>query len=224
MSLTIGVVGASGKMGQEVLSVLKARGLSGFPISRKDLKASAAQLSGLIDFSVAEATPEVVAFALKENLHVVSGTTGPGVLEAWTTASSKIPILWSANMSLGVAVLKKSLESLRALESQAFDFQVEEVHHNQKKDAPSGTALALQAQLKKSLGEKQIENLKDPVSMRLGGIFGEHQVHAVSQDEHLTFSHRALSRRVFAEGAVTAALWLQKKEKGLYTLESLLSV
>ena len=221
----IGLVGHQGKMGLEIARVLSAKNLEFQGVTRADLSSrSLLEISVLIDFSVAEAVPAVIDFALKKGIPVVSGTTGPDVENQWLVAAEKIPVLWSSNMSLGVAVLKKSLHTLRALSSQNFDFQIEEIHHRQKKDKPSGTAVTLQKTLESCLTLDQQQQLAPVQSLRLGGVYGIHRVYATSQDESLLFEHQALNRSVFAQGAVTAALWLQSQTKGFYRMEDLLGL
>ena len=122
------------------------------------------------------------------------------------------PVFYSANMSLGVAALRKAMQVFNYLSD--FDFQIVEFHHNQKKDNPSGTALMLQKALPKSSKSKQ------PVGVRGGGIFGIHNVYAMSESEIIEFSHTALNRQVFAKGAVKVAKWLHEQKPGrLYTFE-----
>ena len=97
-----------------------------------------------------------------------------------------------------------------------FDFQIEEVHHTRKKDSPSGTALLLQLELEKAVGKKA------PITaIRAGGVFGEHEVRAFGQNEIISFSHRALNRRLFAEGALAAVRWILKKPSGVYELKDI---
>ena len=119
-------------------------------------------------------------------------------------------------MSLGVAVLTEALEVFSKISQ--YDFQIEEFHHNRKKDRPSGTAKSLQEKLEHSVGRK----LPEPVSIRGGGIFGVHKVHAMAEEEHLVFEHIALNRAVFARGAVEAAQWLCSKKKGFYSMRDVL--
>ena len=223
-AIHIGVLGASGRMGREVTAVLEEKKISFTSLSRTELKGnSPLGLDLIIDFTTADATAKIIDFASKQNLPVVSGTTGLGVENKLRKLAKTVPVLWSANMSLGVAVLKKSLESLKGLQNQLdFDFQIEEFHHNKKIDSPSGTALALQKKLTETLTAQQKARLQNPQALRLGGIYGVHKVHAVSSQEWLCFQHEALSRRVFAAGAVTAALWLKSRKAGFYTLEDIL--
>jgi len=139
---------------------------------------------------------------------LVSGTTALNTANRtkMEVAAKKIPILWAANMSLGVHVLAQALKNLAPL--QDWDFQVEETHHRLKKDKPSGTALFFQDILAKII----LKTLPEPLSARVGAVVGIHRVSAASEEEMLIFEHQALSRTVFARGALTAAAWLAKRK------------
>lgn len=230
--LKVGVLGAGGRMGQEVAKALAAskdleayfgcdgHGVSiGFEHASKALDAPAAKkIAVWIDFSSPEALDRLLDAAVKSKTPVVSGTTGISekMKKKIEKASRSIPILWASNMSLGVAVLNEALNVFAKLKD--FDFQIEEIHHNRKKDKPSGTALTLQENLEKVVKRK----LPEPLAMRGGGVFGVHKVWAFSDEEVLMFEHNALNRAVFAKGAVHAARWLARKKPGLYSIRDLL--
>ncbi|MFN7824997.1 MAG: 4-hydroxy-tetrahydrodipicolinate reductase [Pseudobdellovibrionaceae bacterium] len=231
--IRISVVGASGRMGQELYHVIHSashlKASVGFVSKKKQGtpfqftshqfdKESALKTDVVIDFSSLEALPEVVEFCLKHRLPLVCGTTGVNEshLEKLKKAGKKIPVLWSPNMSVGVAVLRKALSALSAIPD--FDYQVEEFHHNKKKDNPSGTALQIQHSLEKAIQKK----CPKPIGIRGGGIIGLHKVYAMSDEEVLVFEHQAIHRRVFAKGAVRAALWLRKQKPGFYGIDDLL--
>ena len=120
-----------------------------------------------------------------------------------TKAAESCPVLWSANMSLGVNFVAELIKSLSVLEED-FDFQIEETHHRHKVDKPSGTAILLQ----ESLQAKLKKTLPEPLSVRGGGVFGIHKLMAMSEEETITIEHVALNRKVFAKGAVKAAVRL----------------
>jgi 4-hydroxy-tetrahydrodipicolinate reductase len=217
--------GSSGRMGKEILQILKKDNLS-VTECNEGKKASDKIIKGndvLIDFSSVEGFEESLKSAIKTKTPFLSGPTGlkKNQLESLEQASRTIPVLWAANMSLGVAVLKKAIRLLSELED--FDYQIEEFHHNKKKDKPSGTAISLQQTLSHSLNKAQRSHLAEPVSVRAGGIAGIHKVYAVSENEMLCFEHQALSRQVFAEGAVRAARWLVNQKPGLYKIEDVLN-
>jgi len=220
--LKVAVFGSSGRMGQEVLSL--ARESKDVSIvaeisSKTDLKkVNLKDADVLIDFSVAAAFPKALQIAIDHKLPLVSGTTGLSAADqkSLTAAAKKIPILWAPNMSLGVATLTKALEVFSALSH--FDFQIEETHHRHKKDKPSGTAIHLQKKLQSVLKR----DLPEPLALRGGGVFGLHQVHAMGDNETLIFEHRALNRKLFADGALKAAQWLVRKKNGLFELADIL--
>jgi 4-hydroxy-tetrahydrodipicolinate reductase len=118
---------------------------------------------------------------------------------------------------LGVAVLTEAIRVLGKLKGA--DFQIEEFHHNKKVDKPSGTALWLQEALEKVVGK----SIPEPLAIRGGGIFGVHRVHAMTDEETLTFEHQALNREVFARGALVAAKWIKNRPAGLYKMTDVLS-
>jgi 4-hydroxy-tetrahydrodipicolinate reductase len=129
--------------------------------------------------------------------------------------SKHAPVFYSPNMSVGVAVLAKLVKEANALLGEQFDVDIIDSHHRYKRDAPSGTALKLADIFK----PREV-----PVhSLRAGGIIGVHTVQFVSDEEEITLSHRAMSRYVFAKGALAAAKWVLNKKPGLYDMEDLLT-
>ncbi len=221
--IKIGVVGASGRMGQEITKIISGlKEAEVFFAVTRDVNINDAKSKSVdvwIDFSSLEMLPEVLKVAAKNTTPVVCGTTGltakdKALLKKY---SEKLPLLWSSNMSMGIAILNEALKVFEAVKN--FDFQIEEVHHNKKKDSPSGTAVTLQENLEQAVGRK----LPAPLSIRGGGVFGDHSVMAISDEEFIKFEHRALNRTVFAKGAVRAALWLAKQKKpGLYAISDVL--
>lgn len=221
--LKVGLVGGNGRMGKEISAVISANPNTDLFYSLgRDSKIDAkvaSQVDVWIDFSSPQALGSVLKLAAKHKTPVVCGTTGFTAKEKnlLTKYGKEIPVLWSSNMSLGVAVLNEALKSLAAISH--FDFQIEELHHNRKKDKPSGTAITLQENLEKAVGKK----CPEPVAIRGGGIFGVHKIYSMSDEEVLTFEHTALNRTVFAKGAVQAATWLAKQKKpGLYQIRDVL--
>jgi 4-hydroxy-tetrahydrodipicolinate reductase len=230
--LKIGLVGASGRMGQEITNILKSKNtfelhlaicrsasLAEFAYTRATPSCPEAKEVDLwIDFSSPDLLTKLLSVAVKNGTPVVSGTTGLEAAQeaALKKAAQKIPVLWASNMSLGVAVLTEALEVFGRI--RQFDFQIEEFHHSRKKDKPSGTAKSLQKKLEKVVGRE----LAEPISIRGGGIFGIHKVHAMAEEEHIIFEHMALNRAVFARGAVEAAQWLCSQKKGYYSMRDVL--
>lgn len=221
----VALVGASGRMGQEILQILNSEKLQTTAFGEKK-KPTGKALSGhdvVIEFSSPEGFEDALRACAEAKVPLVSGTTGfsEKQKELLEKASKKIPILWASNMSIGVALLKKAIKLMSGLDG--FDYQIEEFHHNKKKDRLFGIAITLQEALKNSLNKKQKERLAEPLSVRAGGIIGTHKVYATSDSEMLCFEHQALSRSVFAAGAVKAARWLVKQKPGLYKIEDILN-
>jgi 4-hydroxy-tetrahydrodipicolinate reductase len=229
--LNIAVVGANGKMGQEILELLKRHATlkpqlaisregktQGFAQSAKSLNESSVEIDVVVEFSSPEMLKKSLQYCLKKKIPLVVGVTGlsPADHKMLKASAQKIAILYAPNMSLGVALLKKALELLS--EVKDFDFQIVETHHRNKKDKPSGTANALQKTLEQAVRKK----VPTPLSLRLGGVIGDHQVTAASEEEILTFEHRALSRRVFARGALRATEWIVKHSNGYFEMEDVL--
>lgn len=219
--LKIGIVGANGRMGQEIVKVIETSSHDLFYSLTRDTKLDekkAAKVDVWIDFTSPQALKDVLRMAEKYKTPVVCGTTGFSAAEKklLETYAKKIPVLWSSNMSLGVALLNEALKSFSAVSH--FDFQIEEFHHNKKKDKPSGTAITLQENLEKAVGRQ----LPEPLAIRGGGIFGVHKIYAMSDEEVLMFEHTALNRAVFAKGSVQAAEWIVGQKPGLYQIRDVL--
>ncbi|MEO0337492.1 MAG: 4-hydroxy-tetrahydrodipicolinate reductase, partial [Pseudomonadota bacterium] len=188
----------------------------GFLATAADLDPS--QVDAVIDFSLPDGFVEILNWCEKNQKPLVSGTTGvtDAQLDLMKKAGLKTSVLWSPNMSLGVAVLRKALSVFS--EANWFDFAIEEFHHNKKVDRPSGTAL----HLKKALEENIEREVKEVSALRGGGIYGVHSVFAMSEDEVLEFKHTALNRSVFASGAVKSCEWLLNQQPGVYVLEDVI--
>lgn len=194
--------------------------------------------SVLIDFSFADAFDDALAIARARRIAFVSGTTGLSAQqhEALRDAARTIPVLWSANFSIGVAVLDRLVrEAARALSD--WDCEIAEAHHRHKKDAPSGTALALGRAVADARGvafervaqrERQATGAARETStigfasVRAGDIVGEHTVLFASDGERVELAHRATDRSIFARGALRAALWIAAQPAGSYTLSDMI--
>lgn len=225
-NLKIVVVGAEGRMGKEVrllaeatAAVTVAEGVDargGWLASIQDVRHK--ETDAVIDFSSPQLMVEAAHWCAKNKTPLVSGTTGVTAVDIkkLRLAAKRTAILWSPNLSVGVAALKHALAVLGRLKS--FDFQIEEAHHKRKKDKPSGTAILLQTELERVIRRKA----PAPLSIRGGDIKGIHRVWAMGEGESLCFEHVAQDRNVFAHGALLAARWLQKKKPGLYSMDDLM--
>lgn len=228
----LGVLGASGRMGQEIVKCLegqtKFEAFLGWSNTNESVgyKHNVNRLDPelvdkvdvWIDFSSPDALMNAIPKISRSKKPIISGTTGlsEAQMKKLKALSTHTAVMWSSNMSLGIAVLMKAIENFQMISH--FDFQIEETHHKFKKDAPSGTALSLQKKLEKVTQS----NLPQPLSMRGGGVVGVHKVWAYGEEETLCFEHVALQRRVFARGALWAAEKLLKKSKGFYEFGDLL--
>lgn len=188
----------------------------------------------VIDFSIAKAADSMLDACAKKKLPVVVCTTGlsEAQLQKVEETAAQTAVLRSANMSLGVNVLLKLLkEAAQVLAPAGFDIEILEKHHNQKVDAPSGTALALADSINEAMDhaytykyDRSTERVKRDKkeigiqAIRGGTIVGEHDVYFAGKDEVITFTHTAYSKAIFAKGAIQAAKFLAGKEPGLYTM------
>ena len=189
----------------------------------------------IIDFSHHDATAELLAFAKAKKLPLVLATTGQTAEEkaAIADAAKEIPLFFASNYSLGIALLVK-LAKITAAAMPDAEVEIIEKHHDRKLDAPSGTALTLAEAVREARGagefklgrSGQCKRTKSEIgihAVRMGNIVGEHEVIIGTNNQIITLKHEALSRALFAEGALTAAAWLVGKGPGLYDMNSLLA-
>tara|TARA_X000001036_G_C20598718_1_gene774034 strand:- start:31 stop:804 length:774 start_codon:yes stop_codon:yes gene_type:complete len=194
----------------------------------------------IIDFTIPKCTLQVLKIASKLKKRVVIGTTGFSQKEESLIKrySKRIPILKAGNMSLGVNLLMYLTEIASKSLSHEFLTKIYEVHHKNKKDHPSGTALMLgkgiadgkKKNLYKMIGKKFLNKKKFPYSkkinfnsIRRGKVIGEHEVKFSSGKEIVTLNHESFDRALYSEGALTASKWLMKKKSGLYSMRDLLN-
>ena len=193
----------------------------------------------VIDFSNAKAVDGLLDYCVEKQIPVVLCTTGLSEeqLQKVEEASKKVAVLRSANMSLGINTLFKLLQdAAKVFASAGFDIEIVEKHHNQKLDAPSGTALALADSMKEVLEDdyfyrydrSQLRQKRDPKeigisAVRGGTIVGEHEVIFAGEDEVIEFKHTAHSKAVFAKGAVEAAKFLAGKPAGMYDMRDVIA-
>ena len=225
------LIGSEGRMGQELQALLsewkdKLQDLQLTEKFDRNLEVSSVSdflrkdIDLVIDFSSASLFSEVVSFCSEKKVPLVSGTTNltDQHKNALKQLSQHVPVLWSPNMSLGVALFRSLIRSFSGMANQ-FQFQLEETHHIHKIDSPSGTAKWLQEELRGVAGV----DVPEPLSIRGGGVFGIHKLWAMAEEETITIEHTALNRRVFARGALFAAAWLVKQPAGLYSVENVFS-
>jgi len=245
--------GCNGKMGQVISQLLKedkqaeiVAGIdlfdnreNGYPVFTNiwdcNIKADA-----VIDFASSKATDALLDYCIRRELPVVVCTTGLSEEQLWNISetSKKVAVLRSANMSLGVNMLLKLLQSAaKVLAPAGFDMEIVEKHHKHKVDAPSGTAIAMAESLNGALDnaytfnfdrsherKAREENEIGVVAVRGGSIVGEHDVIFAGTDEVITFSHTAYSKAIFAKGAIQAAKFLAGKPAGLYGMSDVIDI
>ena len=238
------VHGAAGRMGTEVIRLLSAENSGLEAVAAVDAFGGENMLNSLtdfsgeadciIDFSNHAATACLVDYAVANSLPLVVATTGqtPEEVELIRAAAEKIPVFFSANMSLGVALLCNLAKAAAAAFPNA-DIEIVEKHHNRKLDVPSGTALMLADSIKEArpeaeyvigrheYGKRRPEEIGIH-SLRLGNVVGEHEVIISTDTQIITLKHEAQSRNLFAEGAVEAAKFLVGKPAGLYRMSDLI--
>lgn len=232
------VVGGAGRMGRLVREELSARGFDVVGsydvdnIDELDELAPAADVA--VDFSAPAALPHVLAYARRTGAALVSGTTGLAgdQLDELRALGERNRVIWASNYSLGVAALRRAT-AMVARTLAGWDVEIVETHHNQKADAPSGTARALVAAVDPT-GERPVVGGREGMvgarvpgeigvhAVRGGTVAGTHEVHFFGPDEEVCLTHRATSRQIFVTGAVAAAARLLTREPGFYDFDTLM--
>ena len=244
--------GCNGHMGQVISGIVEKdpdaeivagidiadQGKNSYPVFT-DIDACQVEADALIDFSSAKATDALLAYCEKRKLPIVLCTTGLSEeqLAKVEETSKNVAVLKSANMSLGINTLMKLLQdAAKVLATAGFDMEIVEKHHNKKMDAPSGTALAIADAINEAMDDRYTYKLDRSAerarreaneigiqAVRGGTIVGEHEVLFCGPDEVITLKHTAYSRNIFANGAVNAAVYLAKKEPGLYNMGNMIA-
>ena len=241
--------GCGGRMGEAVRKLISERddatviagidvnpaSVSGFPVYQ-----SITEFSGkadvIVDFSHHTALPSLLDYAVKTGTPLVVCTTGhtDGELAAMRAAADKVAVFFSGNMSIGINLLMELCRRASAALGTSFDVEIVEKHHNKKLDAPSGTALMLADAIKDTRESTEYvydrhsvrrQRSSDEIgihSVRGGTIVGEHEVIFAGNNEVITISHTAMSREIFAAGAVRAAAFLVGKPAGMYNMSDVI--
>lgn len=245
------MVGCGGKMGKVISDIVRAdedakivagvdmvtEWSNDYPVYKNifDVKEEA---DVIIDFSAVAVLDSILEYAEKKHVAAVLCTTGYGKeqIDKIEEASSRCTLLRSANMSLGINTMIKVMETVtKTLNDAGFDIEIVEKHHNQKLDAPSGTAIALADAINGELNneyeycydrsqvrEKRPEKQIGISAVRGGTIVGEHEIIFAGTDEVIEFKHTAYSKAIFGKGAVQAAKFLKGKPAGLYTMKEVI--
>lgn len=243
--------GCNGKMGQVIASLVEedteaeiVAGIdvsgeqkNGYPVFQ-NFSECTVKADVIIDFSSPQVLDELLGYAVEKQVPAVLCSTGYAKKEtdAIDRAAQKVALLRSANMSLGINTLLKLVQTAaKVLAEAGFDMEIVERHHNQKVDAPSGTALAFADAINQALeeeysyiydrsGTREKRGKKEIgiSAVRGGSIVGEHEVIFAGTDEVIEFKHTAYSKAIFGKGAVSAAKFLKGKAAGLYDMSDVI--
>ena len=243
--IRIGIVGIAGRMGKFLAEEVTVAGytLAGGTGRGDDPRALFLASDVVIDFTHAHAAPAHAALAAELGRGLVLGSSGLSAAEetAVTEAAQRAPIVYAANFATGVNLVIALAERLAAvLPGAQYDAEIVEMHHRQKVDAPSGTAVAIGRAVARGRGttleQAGRESGRDGhtgargtgsigfAALRGGQVVGEHTLLFAAGSEHIALTHRSFDRRAYATGAVRAAQWLQRRPPGLYSMNEVLGL
>ena len=224
--IKICISGSSGKMGSRIIELAKEdtdlHVCGSFDVVDENPEQFVENTDCLIEFTTPQATMEHLELCEKHKKAMVIGTTGLSDAERAKieAVSSKIPIVFSPNMSIGVNLLFKMVSDAAKVLGPEYSVEIVEAHHVQKKDAPSGTAKEMARIIKDIKGEREI-----PIeSVREGETVGEHTVTFESNVDLIEITHSAKTRDIFVKGALQAAKFIAGKKPGLYTMKDVLAL
>ncbi len=238
----IAITGSNGRMGQALIEAVKLNPnvSQGSILNRgDDINRVLKDFDVLIDFTRPEATLNALSVCQSAGKAMVIGTTGfsDDALKVIDQASSDIPIVFAPNMSIGVNLTLKLLETTAKVIGTDSNIEIVEAHHRHKVDAPSGTALKMGEVIANALGRDLSEcavygreGTEEPrdkqtigfSSIRGGDVVGEHTVTFFMEGERVEITHKASSRMIYANGAVKASQWLTNQPNGLYSMQDVL--
>ena len=232
------IIGGKGKMGQLLAKTAEEAGcdvIGLFDAFNLDELKAAPKADMVIDFSHADNLSWIIDYVNENNCALVYGTTGLTAeqKDSLYQLAENHPVFYSANFSYGVAVLQEILRKAVPLLKDSFDMELTETHHNQKKDAPSGTAKAILEILNPDGEFEEVYGRNGMCGARKKEIgvhalrgdteAGEHTVHFFGNSESITITHHADNRQIFVNGAIKAALWLRGRPAGMYNMQNLMS-
>lgn len=228
-----------GKMGTLIKADLESRGHQIIAMAdvtnKEDVLDHLDEIDMVLDFSHPDNLNWLLAKLCEKRIPLVEGTTGlaENQKEAMSTAALLMPIFYSANYSLGIAILKKLAAQAADILRNSWDIEITEKHHNQKADAPSGTALALLEAVDPNKSFETVYGREGRPgargheigmhAVRGGTMPGMHEVEFFGKDETLSLSHNAYSRQIFVTGAIEAAEFLKNQPAGMYSMEDLIA-
>jgi 4-hydroxy-tetrahydrodipicolinate reductase len=234
--IKIGVVGKSGRVNKIVIEEVNKRqdcNIAGILLRPEaslgtqehftfynNVTELAKNVDAIIDFSNPATSLRIAKKLKNSNILLVCGTTGFSneEFEEFKSYSNFYPIIWSANMSIGINLLHSLLKIATNKLQAGFDCAIIDIHHRHKKDSPSGTAISLAKTIIDNQGSApQIS------SLRLGEEFGQHEIIFSGAHESISLSHKTSSRNSYAQGAIAACLWGYQKKNGFYTMQDVLA-
>lgn len=264
--MKVGIVGVTGRMGRAVAKLVNENAITdvSYGITKSDdqlIGKDVGEILGLdkiganigddfeelfkssdvvIDFSTPQITLKCAKLAVKHKKTLISGTTGLTENEKQTLGklAQDTVIIWSSNMSIGVNLLFNLSQEVAAILHDDYDVEILEMHHNQKVDAPSGTALSLGEAVAKGRGldfgevsrktrdgiiGKRDKNEIGFASLRGGDVIGDHTVIFAGNGERIELAHKASNREIYARGAIRAAIWSDGKTNGFYSMRDVIS-
>jgi 4-hydroxy-tetrahydrodipicolinate reductase len=223
MPIKISVFGATGRMGREVTKLAEKdsslRLLPTLDLPQKLKKETKPDV--VIDFSSPQGLSVIANWCGQNKVALVSGTTALTLAQEkeLKAAAKNSPIFWSPNMSVGLNSMALTLKSFAKNFSMG-EVAIEEIHHKNKKDNPSGTAKILHKIIKENVPNGV--TVESPVGLRGGDVFGVHKVYFFYDGEVVTFEHQAGNRMIFAQGAIKVSKWIVGQKPGLYEMEDFL--
>lgn len=239
------ISGAAGFMGREVAAQAKVAGMDMVGVDIAPMTADYPVYASfadapkdadcIVDFSRPASLEALLAYAKANHIPAVLATTGytPEQLKQIEAVAAEIAVFRSANMSVGIALLRALSRKAAQVLGESFDVEIIEAHHNRKADAPSGTALLLADAVKEKRPEAEYvfgrsgQHKRQPNeigihALRMGNVVGEHEVIFATDSQTISLKHQAHDRALFAEGALTAAGFVVKQAPGLYHMDDLL--
>ena len=216
--LKIYINGLSGKMGTSLASLIKKN--DEYCLLKNDLESA----DLVIDFSHPSSTLKIIQECVLNKKALIIGTTGLSteISDLIEKASNKIPILLAANMSMGIYQLKKAITNFLKINNEKYSCLIEEIHHINKVDKPSGTAIEIRNLIEKLDLKKNITQIK-VTSIREKEAFGHHKIIFKNDENQCCFIHEALSRNIFANGALYCAKIIYKLEPRIYKFEEMIN-
>lgn len=226
MTVKLALVGASGRMGSRIAALAESDGrievVAQISRGNKAFPATRGACDVVVDFSSDAGTNDAIALARGSGAGLLVGTTGlaSATQENLRALSAVCAVLIAPNTSLGVAVTRRLARLAAELLAPAgWSVDIVESHHDRKKDAPSGTALAIARALDE--GGMTVEPARIH-AIRAGDTIGEHEIRLAGPSERIHLMHQAVSRDLFAAGAIKAAVWLAGRSPGMYTMDDVL--